>query len=264
MTWRSFILSLCLIAVSACADTFPENNSDVPPASAVAFSDVHILSIRPDYSTIHTLNGDEVLSLIVWSEDGTEVAVTADSWTTDDPAIATIDASGQVAGVADGQVIIHAHYQGQEAVARVVINSQLPGGDPSVSPLPGGTTGSTGSTGSGTPPGDGGLQESPPPSPSAPYADVVVSHTVGEGGGFNEDKLPGIVLGPPKGLGHFLGSYDVFSLGVGGEIVLEFTDYLAFDGNGPDFIVFENAFQLGTDPNVTFAEQGIVSVSEDG
>jgi hypothetical protein len=51
---------------------------------------------------------------------------------------------------------------------------------------------------------------------------------------------------------------------VGGEIILEFTDYLIFDGDGVDLTVFENAFQVGTDPENTFAEPAYVGVSNDG
>lgn len=108
------------------------------------------------------------------------------------------------------------------------------------------------------------LQEMPPPSAEAPFADVVISYTKGSGGGFGENKLPDVVLGSPKGNGLFQGSFDIVSLGASGEIVLEFTDYLVFDGEGDDFIVFENAFQVGSNPDNTFAEPGIVGVSADG
>lgn len=104
----------------------------------------------------------------------------------------------------------------------------------------------------------------PPPSDDSPYADEVVSYVIGPGGGLNEEDLPEIVLGPPRGQGPSQGSFHIFSLGRGGEIVLEFTDYLVFDGEGVDFTVFENAFQIGSDPENTFAEPGIVAVSEDG
>lgn len=106
--------------------------------------------------------------------------------------------------------------------------------------------------------------ESPPPSRDAPYADAVVSYKIGAGGGINEDKLPGIVLGPPKGGGASQGSFDTFSLGRGGEIVLEFVDFIIFDGDGLDFTVFENPFEVGGNAGLTFAELGIVGVSGDG
>lgn len=90
-----------------------------------------------------------------------------------------------------------------------------------------------------------------------PFADGVVSFTPGPNAGFGEDKLPGVVLGPPQGQGANAGSLDVVSLGKNGCIVLEFTDIEAVDGDGVDLLVFENPFG-------TYFEPGIVSVSEDG
>jgi hypothetical protein len=97
----------------------------------------------------------------------------------------------------------------------------------------------------------------------AHYATKVVSHTVGENGGAGEDKLPDIVLGPPHGSGCCAGSLDTLSLGDGGEIVVGF-DVAIVDGPGPDFLVFENAFQISGDPTKVLYELGEVSVSDDG
>jgi hypothetical protein len=98
-----------------------------------------------------------------------------------------------------------------------------------------------------------------------PFADRVVAYQIGVGGGAGQDKMPGIVLGPPHGGGAFQGSTDTLSLGLGGWIVLEFTDGLITDGPGPDFTVFENPFLLqGTVTESPFAEPGTVSVSADG
>jgi hypothetical protein len=99
-----------------------------------------------------------------------------------------------------------------------------------------------------------------------PHADAVLAFVPGAGSGFGETELPGIVTGPPQGLGLFLGSLDVLSLGAGGVIELEFVDNVIVDGPGVDFTVFENPFftvVLGFlgDP---FSEPGLVSVSQDG
>lgn len=110
------------------------------------------------------------------------------------------------------------------------------------------------------PPGmdDGGLRD-----PSAlPYARELVDFDPGEGSGFGSDKLPQIVLGPPKGRGVNAGSTDVLSLGAGGTIVLSFAGAIV-DGPGADFIVFENAFFATGDPTAPFAELGAVAVSTD-
>jgi hypothetical protein len=91
-----------------------------------------------------------------------------------------------------------------------------------------------------------------------------VSFVAGSHAGFNADKLPNIVLGPPVGKGTEAGSLDVLSLGAGGEIVLGFGDQTIVDGPGPDFVVFENPFWPGGNAAGVFAELGEVSVSEDG
>lgn len=90
-----------------------------------------------------------------------------------------------------------------------------------------------------------------------PYADAVTRFTPGEGAGFGQDRMPGVVLGPPSGGGDTAGSTDVVSLGRAGVIELEFTDFLAIDGPGVDLLVFENGFR-------GFLEKGEVAVSEDG
>lgn len=97
-----------------------------------------------------------------------------------------------------------------------------------------------------------------------PYADSVYLFTPGVGGGFGENKYPEIVLGPPKGGGDKMGSSDVLSLGTGGEIILEFTNNCIVDGEGDDFVIYENPFYIGGDPNKRYMDVGIVSVSEDG
>jgi hypothetical protein len=104
------------------------------------------------------------------------------------------------------------------------------------------------------------------PKKPTPFVDRVVSYQIGSGGGLGEDKLPEIVLGPPKGGGKLKAGKDVFSLGEGGVIVLEFVDNEVFDGKGLDFIVFENPFlaKPGNDPDYGFFELTKVEVSLDG
>lgn len=249
---------------------------EAPPEIVTATKsedDLEMLAVRPAYSRI--VPGDRrPLTLRAWRKDGRVENVAAESWISDDPTVATMNDLGMVTATSLGETLVRARYQGEEALARVVIvEPTAPPADPSadnnpppdpVGPSPGTNDGTAG------PPPDA-PPDNPPPSQSPcdeevsdPFADRVVSHVVGAGGGFHEEDLPEIVLGPPKGLGSFQGSYDVFSLGLGGEIVLEFTDSLACDGRGIDFLVFENAFQVGTNPDMTFAEPGVVSASEDG
>lgn len=106
--------------------------------------------------------------------------------------------------------------------------------------------------------GDGAASSRPP------YAESVESFTPGEAAGYNQTKLPDIVLGPPRGKGPSAGSLDVVSLGADGEIVLGFGDRVIVDGEGPDLVVFENPFWPNGDATKAFVELGEVSVSEDG
>lgn len=102
------------------------------------------------------------------------------------------------------------------------------------------------------------------PEANVRYATKVVSFSPGPCAGFGQEDMPNIVLGPPKGAGDETGSFDVLSLGKGGEIILSFEPSAIVDGPGVDFIVFENAFFAGKDPTKPNAELGEVSVSDDG
>jgi hypothetical protein len=97
-----------------------------------------------------------------------------------------------------------------------------------------------------------------------PYASEVVRFEPGEGAGFGEDDLPGVVLGPPEGKGREAGSLDVLALGIDGAVEVGFGASVIVDGDGPDFVVFENAFWPGGVAEAVYAELGEISVSQDG
>jgi hypothetical protein len=94
-----------------------------------------------------------------------------------------------------------------------------------------------------------------------PYASEAISFTAGSSAGFGQAMYPDIVYGPPRPKASGSGSLDVLSLGVGGEIVIGFGEHDIVDGDGADFIVFENAFAAN---GTTFKELGEVAVSDDG
>lgn len=96
-----------------------------------------------------------------------------------------------------------------------------------------------------------------------PYVTRVVSFTPGPSAGFGQSEMPDIVYGPPVGAGEYAGSTDVVSLGVGGQICVEFEDVTIVDGPGVDFVVFENPFIIDGS-NLLYDELGEVSVSADG
>jgi hypothetical protein len=93
------------------------------------------------------------------------------------------------------------------------------------------------------------------------FASEVVEVAYGPGQSFGRDRMPEVALGPPVGGGCCQGSLDVVSLGNGGTIVVGFGGSAIVDGPGPDFVVFENAFETA---DTVFAEIASVEVSEDG
>ena len=97
--------------------------------------------------------------------------------------------------------------------------------------------------------------------PGKGFAKKIISFKPKGGASHGSDRFPEIIQGPPKGSGDAKGSFDVLSLGCGGSIILEFSSPLIANGPGPDFIIFENAFIMGTQ---TWAEPAQVSVSLDG
>ncbi len=106
---------------------------------------------------------------------------------------------------------------------------------------------------------DGGDAQSSP----SHAATRVVSFEPGTDATFGQDRMPGVVLGPPVGAGDQRGSTDVVSLGRNGRICVGFDDVAIVDGPGPDFVVFENPFYVGGTA-LLFYELGEVSVSDDG
>jgi hypothetical protein len=98
-----------------------------------------------------------------------------------------------------------------------------------------------------------------------PFVDKVVEFKMGQGGGYNSDMLPEIVLGCPHGGGEFLGGSHVLSLGREGMITLEFVDNEVIDGEGVDLLIFENSIRPmpGTNANPGY-DLAKVEVSEDG
>ena len=103
-----------------------------------------------------------------------------------------------------------------------------------------------------------------PLQPKLPYAAGVVEFSAGDGAGTGQQDFPDVVLGPPEGGGPNKGGLDVLSLGAAGEIVVDFGDRAIVDEEGADFIVFENPFYVGGNPEDVYQELGEVSVSADG
>lgn len=112
--------------------------------------------------------------------------------------------------------------------------------------------------------GTGSVGNCDPDAPATRFISCIASFTAGPGAGFGQSALPAIIEGPPQGKGTAEGSLDVLSLGRGGEIAFGFGGGTIADGDGPDFVIFENAFLVGGNPQAVFKELGEVSVSDDG
>jgi hypothetical protein len=114
---------------------------------------------------------------------------------------------------------------------------------------------------------DAGADTKPDVCPEAglpPVKGIVnaVKVTYGQGAGKGQGAMPGVIQGAPQGGGASGGSTDdVLSLGVKGELVVDFGDYDVVDGPGVDLVVFENPFLLS--PYAPYAEPAHVAVSTD-
>lgn len=107
------------------------------------------------------------------------------------------------------------------------------------------------------------LVETDPPTPMDAYIQGFERFLPGDGAGFGQADILFWISGPPFGGGNFQQSVDVVSLGNEGVITLRFPNYFPINGEGPDFIVFENAFYpRGSDE--IFAEPAEVEVSQNG
>jgi len=87
------------------------------------------------------------------------------------------------------------------------------------------------------------------------FATSVIEYT----GSGNTD----LILGGPRGEGDDQGSLHVLSLENNGSVTLGF-DVTITNGQGPDFIVFENPFYIQGSGGAVFAELAYVKVSTDG
>jgi hypothetical protein len=128
----------------------------------------------------------------------------------------------------------------------------------------GGIVGTGGAVNTGGVSGTGGTTAFPCNGPGSRYATGSPDHVFGTGQNYQQDLFPTPVLGPPKGGGSGAASLDVVALGNGGYVIVEFDGNAIIDGPGPDFIVFENVFLAGGNPDNPFVEIAAVAVSDDG
>lgn len=89
----------------------------------------------------------------------------------------------------------------------------------------------------------------------------------GQNSGQSPEYFPKNIFGPPSSKATSTipesSPNEILSIGIGGEIIVGFKNSFIIDGEGVDFIIFENAF-INPIKNKVFAEPALVSVSEDG
>ncbi len=193
-------------------------------------------------------------------------------WTSSNTSLGIISDEGELTLIAAGEFSVRVQVTDSFQTLQVRVGEErpymgeepppvpTPSAEPTPSPTPSASP-SASTTPSPSPSPEG--EPPPDPVPSDHYMDEVTSFEPGAHAGFGADQFPNIVLGPPQGSGSGLGGFHVLSLGVGGEIVLKSVTPI-LNGGGFDFIVFENAFYAGGNPNNPFAEPGEVAVSQDG
>lgn len=108
------IIVCCLICAAACDKKSPAAPSSLPVSStalAIRGPDILLTGVPADYTVTATFS------------DGTAATVSP-VWSTDNPAIATIDSSGHLEGRTHGSTRVTATYEGRSAsrMARVVAN----------------------------------------------------------------------------------------------------------------------------------------------
>ncbi len=99
--------------------------------------------------------------------------------------------------------------------------------------------------------------------------DAVYSFTVGENGGAgsSEEYFPDNIFGAPSSeASEYVpetSADEILCFGLGGELVVGFKDYWIVDGDGADFVVFENAF-VNSATDKVFCEPARVSIYNAG
>jgi hypothetical protein len=94
-------------------------------------------------------------------------------------------------------------------------------------------------------------------------ADTIISAPYNNGESFRDQNS---AINGVRGSGLFGGSLDVFSLaqtGTGAEMIVSWSGREIYNGDGIDFVIFENPWIIGSDSNVLFIEPTIVEVSRD-
>ncbi len=101
------------------------------------------------------------------------------------------------------------------------------------------------------------------------FIDTVYSFIPGTGqnAGQSSEYFPKNIFGTPSCVASWTipesRPEELCSIGIGGEIIVGIKNGVIRNGEGVDFIIFENAFQRLIDDKI-FAEPAIVSVSQDG
>lgn len=94
----------------------------------------------------------------------------------------------------------------------------------------------------------------------------IIAIDYGTYAGFGQTYLPDNILGPPAGRGDFAsqsGQNELISLGDGGSVTVKMGRTI-LNGPGVDFIIYENVYYWGANPDDAYTEAAVVDVSPDG
>ena len=95
-------------------DTAPDTDTSGDDTGTTTDPTVQALALFPDGLTVHPGAAFALRSLATW-EDGAQGDVSADQYTSEDEAVAQIDAKGRVTAVGPGTTTLHAAYGGHTA-----------------------------------------------------------------------------------------------------------------------------------------------------
>lgn len=119
----SWVTLLCTLVALGCGDvaTGPDPNPDPNPNPQL-----YSVSVESSIGTAIAIAHTAQLAATVTNSDGNVVSGIGLTWQSSDPDVATVNATGFITGVGEGQVTISATYEGSSgSVSLVVVDADL-------------------------------------------------------------------------------------------------------------------------------------------
>lgn len=128
-TLTLILIILCSLAAAAQEQVMRITKTDgatlaiaISEIDHVDFPEIHNLSLTTPKWCLHP--GQQLHLELNITEQGSTCAIDADSWTTSDARVATVDPTGAVTAVGEGVATITAHYDGGEASMQVKVTTE--------------------------------------------------------------------------------------------------------------------------------------------